>query len=115
MLYDCYQGLTHWMTALTSADTSSSTSRDDPIIHTSMSSASVVRELMARSSPQLTPYSYLLTPATTATATSNTRDHTDVFKNTLLKLNAVSREQSTRRATSVKVSFNLSVLFCNII
>ena len=100
------------MTALTSADTSSSTSRDDSIIHTSMSSASMVRELMARSSPQLTPYSYLLTPAAT---TANTRDHTDVFKNTLLKLNAVSREQSTRRATSVKVSFNLSVLFCNII
>lgn len=91
MLYDCYTGLTKWVSGLSKKPVSGS-----DVISTQSSSA-LLKELVSRSSSQLSQIRI-----SDQQQQSVDDDHTDSFKKALLKLNRESRLKSAERACSVK-------------
>lgn len=93
VLYDCYSGLSKWTRGLSAAAASV---RASEVISVPSSSA-LLKELVSRSSSQLSQMRIV-----DQQQQSVDGDHTDSFKNALLKLNRESRQKSVDRACSVK-------------
>lgn len=123
LLLDCWRGLALWTNSLTNnagaagngsgnnRSVMSATITDSDVIYSPYSSQVLFNELIARSSPQVKSRFNSNTLANSNTAADlsynnkedEEEDHTTVFKNTLRQLNAVARQSSSERATSVKV------------